>query len=85
MEIVLRKQPQKYLASVDANTRKKLNRALDGLKELEGDIVKLSGKKNLYRLKIEHYRVIFAYSGGEIIVVETIDTRTNIKYRRYGS
>lgn len=85
MEIVLRKQPQKYLASVDANTRNKLNRALDGLKELEGDIVKLSGKKNLYRLKIEHYRVIFAYSGGEIIVVETIDTRTNIKYRRYGS
>ena len=85
MEIVLRKQPQKYQASVDANTRNKLNRALDGLKELEGDIVKLSGKKNLYRLKIEHYRVIFAYSGGEIIVVETIDTRTNIKYRRYGS
>ena len=85
MEIVLRKQPQKYLASVDAKTRQKLNRALNGLKELEGDIVKLAGKKDLYRLKIEHYRIIFAYSGGEIIVVETIDTRTNIKYRRYGT
>ncbi|MBQ9413129.1 MAG: addiction module toxin RelE [Oscillospiraceae bacterium] len=83
MELVLRKQPQKYLASVDANTRRKLYLALDGLKELEGDIVKLSGKQNLYRLKIEHYRIIFEYSGGEIIIVETIDTRTNIKYRRY--
>ena len=83
MEIVLRKQPQKYLSSVDVNTRKKLNRALDGLKELEGNIVKLSGKNNLYRLKIEHFRIIFEYNGGEIIIVETIDTRTNIKYRRY--
>ena len=83
MKIVLRKQPQKYLASVDANMRKKLNLALDGLREMQGDIVRLSGKKNLYRLKIEHYRVIFAYEGGEIIIVETIDSRTNIKYRRY--
>ena len=83
MKIVLRKQPQKYLASVDANMRKKLNLALDGLREMQGDIVRLSGKKNLYRLKIEHYRVIFAYEGGEIIIVETIESRTNIKYRRY--
>ena len=79
----MKKQPQKYLASVDEDTRRKLYRAIDGLKELKGDIVKLAGKKNLYRLKIEHYRVIFAYSGGEIILVETLDTRTNIKYRRY--
>lgn len=33
--------------------------------------------------KIAHYRIIFAYSGGEIIIIEAIDTRTNIKYRRY--
>lgn len=83
MEIKLEKQPRKYLASVDTNTRKKLERALEGLKSLEGDIVRLSSKKNLYRLKIAHYRVIFSYRGGEIIIVEAIDTRTNIKYRRY--
>ena len=83
MEIKLEKQPRKYLASVDTNTRKKLERALEGLKSLEGDIVRLSSKKNLYRLKIAHYRVIFSYCGGEIIIVEAIDTRTNIKYRRY--
>ena len=39
MEIRLKKQPQKYLASVDANTREKLNRALEKIKELDGDIV----------------------------------------------
>jgi len=83
MELRLEKQPQKYLASVDAPTRKKLEKALEGLKNLDGDIVRLGGTKNMYRLKIAHYRIIFSYSGGEIIIVETIDTRTNIKYRRY--
>ena len=84
MELVLEKQPRKYLASVDKPTREKLTRALDGLLNLEGDIVKLKGKKkNYYRLKIDHYRVIFIYNGDEIIIVNTIDSRTNIKYREY--
>ena len=82
MEIKLQKQPQKYLASVDAPTRKKLWAALEKLKELDGDLVRLAGTQNLYRYKISHYRIIFSYEGGELIIVETIDTRTNIKYRR---
>lgn len=83
MEIRLKKQPKKYLASVDTKTCDKLLRALEKLKNLDGDIVCINPKKNLYRYKIEHYRIIFFYSGGKIIIVETIDTRTNIKYRRY--
>lgn len=83
MEIRLEKQPQKYLASVGVPTRCKLYRALEGLQTLDGNIVRLRGTKNLFRLKIDHYRIIFQYNGGEIIIVETIDTRTNIKYRRY--
>ena len=83
MEIRLQKQPKKYLASVDAPTREKLERALEKLKNLEGNIVKLGGTKNMYRCKMDHYRIIFSYSGGQFIIVETIDTRTNIKYRRY--
>lgn len=85
MELILKKQPKKYLSSVDAPTRRKLEKALEDLKELKGDIVHLGGTKNKYRLKIDHYRVTFSYSGGKIIIVEAIDTRTNIKYRRYQS
>lgn len=85
MELRLEKQPKKYMASVDGPTRKKLERALEGLKELKGDIVHLKGTEGLFRLKLSHYRIIFAYRGGELIIVETIDTRTNIKYRRYQS
>lgn len=83
MEIMLEKQPQKYLASVDEPTRAKLNRAIEKLRDLEGDIVRLSGKKNLFRGKIAHFRIIFSVRDGKLIVIETIDTRTNIKYRRY--
>lgn len=51
------------------------------MSSLKGDIVKLKGYDNFYRLKISHYRVLFYIdASGEIIVVETINTRTNIKY-----
>ena len=81
MKIRLRKQPQKYLASVDENTRKKLYKALDQLKHLEGDIKPLAGKKDMYRYKIAHYRIIFEWVKGEIVItVIEINTRTNIKY-----
>ena len=82
MEIILKKQPRKYLDSVDINTREKLYKALDSLLMLDGDIVKLKGKANKYRLKINHYRIIFEYDSkkGQIIIVSAINTRTNIKY-----
>lgn len=81
VEIRLKKQPQKYLESVDENTRQKLLKALEQLSCLEGNIVPLAGKKNLYRYKLAHYRIIFEWRKGElIIVVIEINTRTNIKY-----
>jgi len=82
MELKLEKQPQKCLASVDENTRKKLYKALDALSRLEGDIVPISGKKNRYRYKIHHYRILFEWIKGEIVItVIEINTRSNIKYR----
>ncbi len=81
MEVKLKKQPQKYLASADERTRKRLYKALDQLSRLEGNIVPLEGKKNRYRYKIPHYRIIFEWVKGEIIItVIEINTRTNIKY-----
>lgn len=81
LEIKLEKQPIKYLASVDQKTRNKLYRALDKLKNLEGDIVRLKAYKNLYRFKIQHYRILFSIDqDGNLIIVSTINTRTNIKY-----
>ena len=81
MEIKLTKRAQKYLDSVDTNTRDKLYKALDQLSRWEGDIVRLAGTKNRYRFKIAHYRILFTWDKGEIIItVVEINTRTNIKY-----
>ena len=81
MRLKLKKQPQKYLASVDANTRRKLYKALEQLARVEGDIVPLAGQKNLYRFKISHYRILFERIKGELVItVVEINTRTNIHY-----
>jgi mRNA-degrading endonuclease RelE of RelBE toxin-antitoxin system len=81
MEIRLKKQPQKYLASVDVATRRKLYKALEELARLEGDIVPLAGQPGRYRYKIAHYRIVFEWVKGEIVItVIEINTRTNIRY-----
>ena len=81
MELKLKKQPQKYLASVDESTRKKLYKSLDQISRLEGNIRKLEGYKNRYRHKTDHYRIVFEWNKGEIVItVIEINTRTNIKY-----
>jgi len=48
-----------------------------------GIIVKLKGTDNLYRLKIEHYCIVFSVDKGALkVIVISINTRTNTKYRR---
>ena len=81
LKILLSKQARKYLAGVDEKTRRKLYAALDELSEFKGDIRKLKGYENTFRYKIEHYRIIFRWQKGEIVIqVIEINTRTNIKY-----
>lgn len=83
MECILKKRAQKYLDSVDGNTRRKLYKALDKLTRWEGDIVPLEGQKDRYRLKIDHYRILFEWRKGEIIIVVVdITARTNAYKRR---
>lgn len=78
MDVILKKRAQKYLDSVDVNTRKKLYKALDKLSRWEGDICRLSGQNDRYRYKIDHYRILFEWHKGQIIItVISIETRTN--------
>jgi len=86
MMITYKKQPTKYLDKTDTNTRAKLEKAIDGLQELNGDIVRIKGT-DLFRLKIDHYRIGFAYNNDtETITIEAILPRgefyKNITKRR---
>jgi len=70
LQIEKSNQAKKYLKSLDAPAREKLERAIEGLKEGKGDIIKLKGK-NLYRLKTPPFRVGFTlnYESGTIEIV----------------
>lgn len=81
MKIKLSKQAKKYMNKADEKTRNKLYKALEQISRLEGNIVKISGSTNKYRYKIDHYRILFKWDKGDIIIVVVeINTRTNIKY-----
>ena len=78
MDIKLRKQPEKYLKKADSATYGKLMCAINGLRDLEGDIIKLKGSDK-YRLKIYHYRIIFVYDNvNNNIIVEKIGSRGDV-------
>ena len=81
MQIILKKQPEKYLNRWPQNIYEKLNDALIGLEDWEGDIKRLQGRKDEYRLKLPPFRIIFTYAKGEDIIVTRIDTRGTV-YKR---
>jgi mRNA-degrading endonuclease RelE of RelBE toxin-antitoxin system len=72
----LKKEAEKYLAKCPKREYDKLKQALIGLENLEGDIVRLKGRKNEYRLKVPPYRILFEYiPGREYITVTKISPR----------
>ena len=70
MKVVLSKLSEKYLRRLSEPT---LSRIYKALTELEkdppyGDIKKLEGRDNEYRLRIGKHRAIFQFEGGNILV-----------------
>lgn len=77
MKIVLSKQARKYLLKQTGKTRKKLDKAIFNLEELNGDIKRIGD--NQYRFKIEYFRILFSIIE-DVIYIDEINTRDNIKY-----
>jgi len=76
MDITLSKQAIKYLDKCDSKTYRRLKVAIDGLATFDGDIVKLQGRKDEYRLKKPPYRIIFLYvMGSNDIYIKNIYPR----------
>jgi mRNA interferase RelE/StbE len=78
MIIFYSKTSLKYLENLDSKTRNRIFSAVDKLPE-EGDIKKMKGRtiKNIYRLRVGKYRIIFQWEKEQIKVIE-IDTRGDI-------
>jgi len=76
VNITTSKQAKKYLLKCDSKTYSRLQSAIDGLATFDGDIAKLQGREDAYRLKKPPYRIIFTYTKGSAeIYVEGIYPR----------
>ena len=69
MKVVLEKKAAKYLESLDAVMRNRINEALEDLaaEPPSGDIVKLQGKDG-YRRRVGDYRIVFDITETQVIV-----------------
>ena len=77
-ELEIRAAPMKYLRSLPVEDRKQIGYRLHCLeRDFTGDVTKLRGSKNEYRLRVGEQRVLFELVG-EKISVYAIGDRKNI-------
>ena len=86
--MIISKSVQKVLNKADKPTVTKFNRALTNIQNNTGYIEPLKRiqrgmEDNLYRYKMEHYRIIFQRTPKELII-KSITTKSNTKFRRTG-
>lgn len=86
--MVISKSAQKVLNKTDKLTVIKLNKALNNIQNNIGHIEPLKqlqkgAEDNLYRYKMEHYRIIFKKTPKEL-TIKSITTKSNTKLRRTG-
>jgi mRNA interferase RelE/StbE len=70
MNITYYKQAVKVLERMDAATKQRMRRAIEGIPK--GDIKKLQGYANSYRLRIGGYRVLFTMSSSSITIDDVL-------------
>jgi len=85
LNIERRKQPKKYMAKTDGNTRKKLDKMIADIQNQTqdcGTVIKRLTDSVYFKASREHYRIIFTIEN-ETAIIEEVNTRGNIDYRRY--
>jgi mRNA interferase RelE/StbE len=84
MEVIVHKRAEKSLLKLNEPD---FSRVVQGVKKLSeepivGDVTKLSGHENTYRLRVGQYRLLFHYNinenGDEYILVSKIDSRGQV-------
>lgn len=86
--MIISKSAQKIIDRADKSAVLKINKALVNIQGNVGHIEPLKQLQkgmgsNLYRYKMEHYRIIFQRTSGELII-KSITTKSDTKLRRTG-
>lgn len=78
MEIKYKRKAVKYIESCDKSTKNRLKVSIENLPL--GDVKKLKGYEDEYRLRVGNLRVLFSVQNG-IIIINDIKSRGQI-YKR---
>ena len=86
--MIISKLAKKTINRIDKRTAAKLNKALTNIQNNIGPIeplkpIRKGMESDLYRYKMEHYRIIFKKTPNEL-VIKSITTKTNTKFLRTG-
>lgn len=86
--MIISKFARKTINRTDKSTAIKLNKALTNIQNSVGPIeplkpIRRGMESDLYRYKMEHYRIIFKKTPNELII-KSITTKTNTKFLRTG-
>ena len=74
------KKAIKYYLKTSGKTRKRIDKMLEDLKTLNGNIEYIQ-QYGYYRIKIEHYRAVFTINETESIIdVHAIGTKNDMRY-----
>jgi mRNA interferase RelE/StbE len=73
MTIEYSKQAVKDISRLDSTTKQRIKKGIDGMPQ--GDIKKLKGHTELYRLRVGIWRILFTYPDNETILIEEIAPR----------
>jgi mRNA interferase RelE/StbE len=76
VSIVYYKQAIKALERTDAATRQKIKQGIEDIPK--GDIKKLQGHTELYRLRIGDWRIVFSYPDSDTVLIEKISSRGDV-------
>ena len=73
MTIEYSKQAVKDISRLDSTTKSRIKKGIDGIPQ--GDIKKLQGNTELYRLRVGIWRILFTYPDNETVLIEEIAPR----------
>ena len=73
MKITYARQAVKAIERLDADTKQRIKHSIYGIPL--GDIKRLRGHAELYRLRIGDWRVLFSYPDTDTVLIERISPR----------
>jgi mRNA interferase RelE/StbE len=76
MKTIFYKQAVKTLERIDSTAKQRIKKGVDGIPK--GDIKKLQGHTELYRLRVGDWRIVFSYPDDETILIEKVSPRGDI-------